>query len=583
MDGALAVRELEFDDRPCRSPALCGSCLGRAGLQCGRCHGSGRIDSVECGGRVSAVPHFVCQTCGAKHLRAQAGQQTKFLESSADIIGFGGGRGGSKTHGLLLHWLDHAMRWPNSRGLIIRRQSKQLNQLWAKATEVYEGTTPIPPRAGNQMDMRWPNGSTLVFKHLDDKKTASHKGPEYTWVGIEEADECQMSAIIFLLSCMRSTNGSRPVMVWTSNPAPDHPIAEWVDPYLHLDSSRPEYGTADRSMSGRIRWTMRSADTGKHVFAWTREECGARANKNPALAKSFAFIPALVDDNKAIDADEYRRNFAQLDEVTRAQHEDGNWKVRVIIGGMLPRHRWGWLVPDGISPGVPQPRAQIVHRVRAWDLAGRRPRPGAMNPDYTIGLLVYWDIHGRWYIAGMVACREEPPESDALMSSTASLDGPSVTQVFETEGGASGVRDVYHIKKMLTASGRCGPIVDVRASLNKEAKLKPVAAELRLGMNGNVPREIDMVEGDDGVWEMVVDHEPRGYFLDQTGWMDEPYTDAGEHPPTLGALARSQIFAFFNPEIHDDVPDTLGIAHQARPQPPVVQDTLLDRIRREMR
>jgi phage terminase large subunit-like protein len=477
--------------------------------------------------------------------------------------------GSGKTFSLLLDWSRY-INTPGANGLIVRNRATDITiggGLWDEAKSVYSETG-MRHRAGNLMDMVWPSGAKLSFRHVDDRNVERFKGPGFNWIAFEEVNECPWDAVVWLFSRNRSTCGARPVVRMTTNPDPDHPIADLVAPYLHdVDSSSPLWGYPDRRKSGKIVYVLRGEDD-RFVFGDTPEEAGNKAKKDPAEALSFSFIPSLLEDNRALAETDtkYRSKFGAMSSVDRARNERGNWKQRAKVRGMIDLLWIPW-----IETG---PHAPILYRYRAWDLASKRPdKNDNKDPDFTIGIRVEWDIHGRWYVTDMVACREEPPEVLKLMSSTAASDGANVTQVVEIEGGAAGRHSLLQWSATLRSSQKAGRVVSVQKLGDKIVKFTPVADQLRLGMDGTKPRIIDYEQDPSGIWV------PRGY---QTGpWRDRPYKDAGEHPPTLGALFDKHMEAFFNPKVHDDVPDALAIAHAAHSKPKVKEEDPVQRLIRQ--
>lgn len=532
-----------------------------------------RAGTPPCGGRVELLTGS-CTRCGSRILRPLPGPQTDFLACTADIALFGGGMGGGKTRSMLLDWLRHSQT-PGTNGLIVRNRLTDITVrggLWDDAQRLYDGTAGVDPdgimlnprfRAGNMLDAEWPSGATLSFRHLDQYNVHRFKGPGFSWIGVEEANECDLEAIMWLfLARGRSTSGARPVLRMTCNPDPDHQLAEWVSYYLLPD------GTPDRSKSGVVLYILRSLRTNRFELSPDLAALAESTGQDPDSALTFAFIPSLLADNTALESVDtgYRRKFASMDQVERAKNRDGNWKIRADVRGML-RYAWWGHTEAPLSP--------IVRRVRAWDLASSVPRPGT-DPDYTIGVRMEWDYYGRWYITDLVACRDEATEVDKLLAATARSDyaySPDLTQVIEIEPGSSGIRDAANTRAVLRSGCPCR-VVETRANKNKAEKARPMARELRLGMNGNTPCVIDMEKGDDGVWS------PRGFIM-LNGWCERPYHDAGKHPATLGDLFWSQVTPFFDPSKHDDVPDAMAIAHNAgSTAPPPKRESPRERFRR---
>lgn len=485
-------------------------------------------------------------------LQAHAGPQTHFLASRAFLVLYGGAGGGGKSWALIFAAVLHAVSTPGWTGLICRNKQKDLDKpggLWTTAKKIAR-LTGGHARAGSPRDITWPGGGRLVFDYLAKRNFENYRGAELAYVGIDEANECPIEAIVFLMSRLRTTCGAEPVMRLTCNPDPDHELAKWVDPHYLLDGGEFD-GCPDREQAGRIRYFARRAKDDQFMFADTAEEAAKLADREVWEAKSFTFIDALLDDNPSLAKDKKKRrdylaNLAMQGAVVEDQLRRGNWRAKPGSVGMLSLELWGggeWMV-EPVSP--------IIKRIRAWDLASTEPRPGNKDPDYTVGVLMGWDAFGRWYIEDVVICRKESDGVDDLLAETAAADGPSVTQVIETEGGSSGKRDTKTTRKVLKSSGKCGPVIDVRAIQNKRAKARAMANELRLGMVGNRPRTHFEDKGP---------RSPRGYFLNATGWMTRLYEDAGNALPTVGAIVMQQVKRFIDAQVHDDVPDAMSIAH----------------------
>jgi phage terminase large subunit-like protein len=488
-----------------------------------------------------------------REIGPQPGPQTQFLACGADLVLYGGAAGGGKTYAMLLDWLRHA-NTPGANGLLVRNRDTDITiggGLWDEACKLYQGSG-VRIRAGGLKDMTWPSGAKLSFRHLDGRNRERFKGPGFSWIGVEEANECDLDDILYLGSRLRTTCGAKPVMRMTCNPDPDHALALWVEPYLHAD------GTADRSKSGMVLYYLRSTVTDRFVFGSTPQEAADLGSSSPDLAQTFTFISSVLADNPALDLADpsYRRKIEAMTAVEREQLGRGNWRIKVEIGGMLRFERWGI---------VREPLAAIVREIRGWDKGATLPRSTYRDPDYTAGPLLKWDVQGRWYVGGLALLRAEPPEVDALMASTAYLDGLNITQALEIDPAAAGKESILHARRVLKSKGKCGPIETVRAVSNKLVRAGPMARELELGM----PRE-----NDEDPWV------PRGYVLDD-GWLDTPYSDAGSNTaPTLGAMFWRHVRAFFTPGQHDDIVDGMSLAHAVHRRPLIKRENPAARHRR---
>lgn len=106
-------------------------------------------------------------------VRPQPGPQLMALESTADIIIYGGAAGGGKSW-LLVH---EPLRWvtdyPGFRGGIFRRTYPQLKGqggIWDECQSVYRGCD-AHLREGQELDATFPSGANIAFLHLQHEKT----------------------------------------------------------------------------------------------------------------------------------------------------------------------------------------------------------------------------------------------------------------------------------------------------------------------------------------------------------------------------------------------------------------------------
>jgi len=98
---------------------------------------------------------------------AQAGPQTVFLGTHADIAVFGGAAGAGKTFALLIEALRHVGRVRNFTVVIFRRTMPQIMNpggLWDETLNLYRlagGTPQLVAR-----EWRWRRGGKIKFSHL---------------------------------------------------------------------------------------------------------------------------------------------------------------------------------------------------------------------------------------------------------------------------------------------------------------------------------------------------------------------------------------------------------------------------------
>ena len=150
-------------------------------------------------------------------------RQWDFITCPADIILFGGARGGAKTVGSLLDFWYHAIEHgPNALGLMVRRQRTDLKDTQLAAMNIY----------GNAADWKehgsyfqFANGARLWFAYLESEKDAmAYQGFSLTRVYIEEVGQFpSLDPMWKLMATLRSAAGVKCQMRMTANPGgPSH-------------------------------------------------------------------------------------------------------------------------------------------------------------------------------------------------------------------------------------------------------------------------------------------------------------------------------------------------------------------------
>lgn len=120
---------------------------------------------------------------------------------------FGGARGGGKSDFLLGDFLQDVGLGPIWRGIIFRRSYPELEELLARAKEIY-----LPLGATYKVSEKtfvFPSGATLKFRHIENEADADlYQGHQYTWIGFDELTNWpNLNAYRKLKACLRSAHG----------------------------------------------------------------------------------------------------------------------------------------------------------------------------------------------------------------------------------------------------------------------------------------------------------------------------------------------------------------------------------------
>lgn len=228
----------------------------------------------------------------------QPGPQTAYIQCPADIVVFGGARGGGKTYSALGEfWIHAEMHGEHAHGLMLRKTREDLKDTIATATTMYG-------QAAHWIDkgsyFRFRNGARLYCAYLENDADAEHyQGWSLTRLYIEELTQFATSTpVMKLLATLRSAKGIKAQMRCTCNPGgPGH---LWVK-------------------------------------AWAIDNGAYRTFHDPKTKLSRVFIPSLVTDNPALLAadPQYidRLKAVGSEQLVRAWLE-GDWNV--IEGAFFP-------------------------------------------------------------------------------------------------------------------------------------------------------------------------------------------------------------------------------------------------------
>ena len=180
---------------------------------------------------------------------------------------------------------------------------------------------------------------------------------------------------------------------------------------------------------------------------------------------SVVYLPGLMTDNPGLDVEEYRKQLAHLDPVTRRQLEEGDWDVQ-LSGGVLDVTKLKYYT-----------EGEFRQRVRYWDFAATEQKEG-VDPDWTAGILMGVE-DGEYQVQDVQRFRAAPAEVENRVRIQAQIDGPNVPVRYEEEPGSSGkiVSDHYarHVLQGYDFRG-------VRSSGSKAERARPLAAAISNGL-----------------------------------------------------------------------------------------------------
>ena len=394
-------------------------------------------------------------------IRPQAGPQTDWLASPAEISIFGGAAGSGKSYGLLLDPLRHIHN-PKFGGIIFRRTSVQVRNeggLWDTSVTLY----PLlngKPREGR---LRWqfPSGATIGFAHMEyEKDVLGWQGSQLDFAGFDELTHFSQSQFFYMLSRLRSVSGVKPRLRATTNPDADSWVRKFIDWWIGDD------GFPIKERSGKLRWFIRMND--EMVWGDSREEILSKYGPD-IPPKSVTFISAKLSDNQILMKKDpsYRSNLLALNRVDRMRLLDGNWNIRAQAGSFF-RREW-FPVIEAIPVGW-------VQAIRFWDRAATQTT-GTNDPDWTRGVKLLKYPDNTFIVADLKSTRNTPGQVENLIRTVASHDTYQTRIMCQQDPGSAGVAEAEYFIRMLSG-------YDVRTevfSKDKITRAKPVSAQAEAG------------------------------------------------------------------------------------------------------
>lgn len=263
---------------------------------------------------------------------------------------YGGAAGGMKSDALLQGALEYA-NIPGYAALLLRRTYKDLSKPGALIHRAQEWLRDTPAHwSGTDKQWHFPSGAILQFGHLDNENDKlNYQSSEFQFIGFDEVTHFSESQYTYLFSRLR-----RPAL----------PCAQCYEP-VRLDDNGTWAHTAeakqpcDNAQPDRASLRQYENPTGGlTVFdVPLRMRCASNPAEHPSgfwVAERFVpddfdpdmaeeprvfwktdtkgtarpFVPSRLQDNPFIDQAVYRESLGELDEVTNAQLERGDWRIR---------------------------------------------------------------------------------------------------------------------------------------------------------------------------------------------------------------------------------------------------------------
>ena len=402
-------------------------------------------------------------------LSPQAGPQTAFMMSPADIVIYGGAAGGGKTYALLLEMLRHK-DVTNFGGVIFRKNFTQITAeggLWDASKKIFNQVEGAESRKSPKLHWRFSGKSKLTFSFIDrEDDLKSWQGTEICYIGFDELTHFSFHQFLYMLSRNRSTCGIKPYIRATCNPDSDSWVADFIKWWID-----PETGYPIPHRSGVMRWMCVLSNT--VYWADTKEELEEKYGVRPEDCKTVTFIASKLEDNKILMEKDpgYLANLKAMTEVDMERLLYGNWKIKAQAGKYFKRTQVTMLT---VLPN------DIQYWCRAWDLAAT-DEDEAGDADYTSGVLIGKRSNGRYVIADVINQRIKAGDVEKLILTVSTSDrkkyGFKYRARVPQDPGAAGKIVAKRYINLLAGFD----VVSEAVTGSKETRATPLAAQWQNG------------------------------------------------------------------------------------------------------
>jgi predicted phage terminase large subunit-like protein len=196
-----------------------------------------------------------------------------------------------------------------------------MGNMWDESMKMY-------PYIGSQTNLAllrhtFRSGAMVQFNHLQyESDVYSHKGDQLTTLLLDELTSFTEFQFWYMITRLRSVAGLSCRCYATTNPDATSWVRALIEWYLLPN------GIADPKKAGKIRYLYHEDDGITH-WASTREELARRCEIPVEWVRSFAFIPATIEDNQILlQSDPSYVGRLSPSRIERERLLHGNWNVK---------------------------------------------------------------------------------------------------------------------------------------------------------------------------------------------------------------------------------------------------------------
>ncbi|HNT77567.1 MAG TPA: phage terminase large subunit [Anaerolineae bacterium] len=328
------------------------------------------------------------------------GPQTRFMQSPAYEVLYGGAAGGGKSEALLVEALRH-VAVPGYHAILFRRTFPELERsLIQRSQALYPGLGGV--YRSQQRRWAFPSGATITFGHLEGENDQyKYQSAEFAFLGFDELTSFTEAQYLYLFSRARTTARQE-----SGKPLP-----------VRIRAATNPGGVGHAWVKARFIDPLPPFQIGYFI---RENDVERRVAPRIAGALSRQFIPATIADNPVLmEVDSgYRERLMALPLIERERLLNGNWSIAPT--GNVFKPEWFQLA-QGDPTGL--------RWARYWDLA----TSVRTHADYTASARVALDADGVLYISALERFKAEWPETRRRILAVAAAE-PGVQVGVEKTG-----------------------------------------------------------------------------------------------------------------------------------------------------
>ena len=208
-------------------------------------------------------------------------KQELFYNATTRYVGYGGSRGGGKSHGVRAKATALAETYPGIKMLIVRRTFADLVRLYVRPLQAAYAMFPVQIRPTYSSDGKiftFPNGATIEFAFCsNDADANNYRGLEWDVIFLDEATDYSEYAFLMFNSCIRGANKIPKRLYATCNPGGQghvHIKRLFIDQEYRRAENPKKYTFIQARMWDNIPMLMADEAFVEALNIWKREHKG---------------------------------------------------------------------------------------------------------------------------------------------------------------------------------------------------------------------------------------------------------------------------------------------------------------------